>query len=265
MREFPYAINCLEQIVSCWEQGKHVVVQVVDPELDVSDDEDILIDGDISGEPVNRYIKKSGYAKDEYNITDTDNGDVSSNEDDACVKVNNGCHSKESNNVSYKIDLSDTDNFNDDVKNNDWGDLKDDKANGVLEIDHNVVEIDIQQNSDADKDVCVTNIDNNIVMNDHIGNDDITTVQSTNFHTINKAEAIKNNDHGNAKDDKLTGVCKVNHDVDAQQDPDAKEDDACKNSDVFKNGNDEDNDKPVDDYIIKDIDIDGALILMVLV
>ena len=38
MREFPYAMNCLEQIVSPWEQGKHVIIQVVDPEFDVSDD-----------------------------------------------------------------------------------------------------------------------------------------------------------------------------------------------------------------------------------
>ena len=38
MREFPYAMNCLEQIASPWEQGKHVIIQVVDPEFDVSDD-----------------------------------------------------------------------------------------------------------------------------------------------------------------------------------------------------------------------------------
>ena len=35
MREFPYAMNCLEQIASAWEQGKHVITQVVDPEFDV--------------------------------------------------------------------------------------------------------------------------------------------------------------------------------------------------------------------------------------
>ena len=70
MREFPYAMNCLEQIASAWDQGKHVIIQVVDPEFDVSDDGD-LNDGNVRREPENRDVKDSGDGGDENNITNT--------------------------------------------------------------------------------------------------------------------------------------------------------------------------------------------------
>ena len=95
MREFPYAMNGLEQIASAWEQGKHVVIQVVDPEFDVSDDGD-LNDGNVRRAGMLRTVHGDG--GDENNITDTNNGDVSDNddinEDDACDNVNNEGYSK---------------------------------------------------------------------------------------------------------------------------------------------------------------------------
>ena len=86
MREFPYAMNCLEQIVSAWEQGKHVIIQVVDPEFDVSDDGD-LNDGNVRREPENRDVKDSDDGGDENNITNTQWWYI--NEDDACDNINN--------------------------------------------------------------------------------------------------------------------------------------------------------------------------------
>ena len=42
-REFPYAVECLENIVNAWADGKRVTVQVVDASSDVAEDDNLSL------------------------------------------------------------------------------------------------------------------------------------------------------------------------------------------------------------------------------